>query len=475
MLFIGIVMVVMGHNYVPSDFIFYKPYTFHIPLFFFISGYFFKVRTTLKDKKKWILYKVKNQLLLYFIYNLVFSLIDLLTGYFFLNTVREDFLFSFFVRPFIDGHQYGLFIPGWFLIQLFLANVVLQLLIWKSTTALNWFYFLFSLFLSLYSMTLGLEGLQGFDLILVRTSMAIFYMMLGRMFSLYESIIIPYIVRFPFVILMFLTINILGTYGGNTEFSMVWGNVHNNYVWVPLLSSSLILIMVYILAYYIKDYIKDDSFILKIGQNSFHIMIWHLTIFTIIKGILVILGMAYWGDLLGIYNAPNASNIWFIYQIGGLVIPVIIIENIKKISTYKLFTFSTSKLASFIILILFTFFITSCTTKNTLEKNETLFIYDYLISSNRMYKLVLQEDGNLVIYDIKGEVVWGSNTANGLIKKCIFQEDANLVLYDNNNVPYWASHTISDKQSRVILEDDGKLTIYLEEKAIWSNGQLLKE
>ena len=53
MMALGIIFVVMGHNYQPPIFLL-PAYTFQVALFFFVSGYFFKVQLGLRDKLLWI-------------------------------------------------------------------------------------------------------------------------------------------------------------------------------------------------------------------------------------------------------------------------------------------------------------------------------------------------------------------------------------------------------------------------------------
>lgn len=58
-------------------------------------------------------------------------------------------------------------------------------------------------------------------------------------------------------------------------------------------------------------------------------------------------------------------------------------------------------------------------------------------------RLVMQNDGNLVIYDVYGRPTWASRTDNKGAKphRLVMQDDGNLVIYDGNNRPTWASNT----------------------------------
>lgn len=69
------------------------------------------------------------------------------------------------------------------------------------------------------------------------------------------------------------------------------------------------------------------------------------------------------------------------------------------------------------------------------------------VGTNLPNKAVLQLDGNFVIYNSLGRAIWHSNTRSALKTRLVMQNDHNLVLYDANNRPIWATNTIN-KNSR---------------------------
>jgi hypothetical protein len=62
------------------------------------------------------------------------------------------------------------------------------------------------------------------------------------------------------------------------------------------------------------------------------------------------------------------------------------------------------------------------------------------------FKLTMQTDGNLVLYDVNGHAVWASDTQNSgeARHRLIRQSDGNLVIYAKNNEPTWSSKTNSN-------------------------------
>jgi hypothetical protein len=104
-----------------------------------------------------------------------------------------------------------------------------------------------------------------------------------------------------------------------------------------------------------------------------------------------------------------------------------------------------------------------------LHPGEMLRADEYLTSHNRQYRLVLQRDGNLVLYDARRHPLWASNTEGQRVERCVMQNDGNLVLYHRRGHPVWASNTAGKPGSYLLLQNDGNLVIY-QPQAIWASG-----
>jgi hypothetical protein len=98
--------------------------------------------------------------------------------------------------------------------------------------------------------------------------------------------------------------------------------------------------------------------------------------------------------------------------------------------------------------------------KNHLNAGENLAIGSSLKSTNGTYELIMQQDGNLVLYKKDASYTWATWTHGKNVKNCIFQADGNLVLYDPNQTPLWHSNSYNKGGVVLRLEDDGSLRIY---------------
>lgn len=107
----------------------------------------------------------------------------------------------------------------------------------------------------------------------------------------------------------------------------------------------------------------------------------------------------------------------------------------------------------------------------TPNKNAFLKQGEYLVSPNKKYFLLMQDDGNLVLYpgsgpENKGAAIWntGTSAAPGTESYMAIQDDGNLVIYrgkpgDYNNHPY-DSKTYRERGNYfVAVHDDGKVVI----------------
>ncbi|MEU7166555.1 hypothetical protein AB0A70_18205 [Streptomyces morookaense] len=84
-------------------------------------------------------------------------------------------------------------------------------------------------------------------------------------------------------------------------------------------------------------------------------------------------------------------------------------------------------------------------------------------------QLVMQTDGNLVIYDEFGNARWASNTV-GSGWLAAFQTDGNFVVYTRSGHPVWASNTAGHPGSRLVVQNDGNVVIYDGSQAVWASG-----
>ena len=91
-----------------------------------------------------------------------------------------------------------------------------------------------------------------------------------------------------------------------------------------------------------------------------------------------------------------------------------------------------------------------------------LLIGQELISVNNRYNFKFQLDGDLVVYDnIAGKSLWSSHTKGSQANYLVMQSNGNLVLSTTAGFPVWASNTPSTPgQLSLLMQDDGNLVIY---------------
>lgn len=97
-----------------------------------------------------------------------------------------------------------------------------------------------------------------------------------------------------------------------------------------------------------------------------------------------------------------------------------------------------------------------------LEPGQSLSSGQQLTSPNSRTTLVMQGDGNLVLYESvpPGRVaVWASATDGRAGSRAVMQGDGNLVVVDAGNAPRWDSGTWGNPGSVLVLQDDGNLVV----------------
>jgi hypothetical protein len=119
---------------------------------------------------------------------------------------------------------------------------------------------------------------------------------------------------------------------------------------------------------------------------------------------------------------------------------------------------------------------------DVLRAGESLGIDQKLTSGNGKYTLIMQGDGNLVLYTESNTPVWATSTPGSGAVRASLQDDGNLVLYTKEverrfrrdvAAAVWASQTRGENV-RLILQDDRNLVIYNSDgRELWASGTAL--
>ncbi|MBV9157999.1 MAG: hypothetical protein JO097_17170 [Acidobacteriaceae bacterium] len=103
---------------------------------------------------------------------------------------------------------------------------------------------------------------------------------------------------------------------------------------------------------------------------------------------------------------------------------------------------------------------------------QQLEISEQLLSSNNYLNVILQADGNLVLYRTQfGHALWASNTPGSPVNHVIMQGDGNLVAYSAEGTAYWATGTQGHPGAWAFLQDDGNFVVYDSgNNALWASN-----
>ena len=105
-----------------------------------------------------------------------------------------------------------------------------------------------------------------------------------------------------------------------------------------------------------------------------------------------------------------------------------------------------------------------------LAANVSLTSSQSLASCSGDYSLIMQSDGNLVLYQ-GSTALWASNTVGSGADKAIMQGDGNFVVYTSSGTPVWASNTAGNAGAYLAVQNDGNAVVYSASgAALWSTG-----
>ncbi len=107
---------------------------------------------------------------------------------------------------------------------------------------------------------------------------------------------------------------------------------------------------------------------------------------------------------------------------------------------------------------------------NTTQTTGRLYPGQSIDTADRRFHLMLQGDGNLVLYS-PTHALWATGTDGKSIAFLAMQPDGNLVLYDRSSKPIWFSNTSGRANLRLVVQQDGNLVLYSPiNQPYWNTG-----
>lgn len=352
---LGILFVVAGHlGYNVFDMGGLFPYySFHVFIFLFVSGYFYKEDAE-EHVFSYIRKKCKSLLIPYFWWNLFYGIVAQILHWAGFSIGEGMSLNALFIAPFTSGHQFMYNFPAWFVPILFLIEGI-NVLMRKALKLLHlkneWLIFAGCLVLGMLTVQLAIGGhVWGWYKLPGRILFMMPGFQMGRIYKekleRYDSISDG--IYFGIVI----TIQILiSVFCAGLAFGAVWVGSFANGPLVPYLTVvtgiAFWLRIAKLLAYI--PYVSDK--LICIGRNTYAVMMHHVMVFMMIKSIFYLCSRftgwcaefdsgRFFNDIEYFYLAGGTEASKWIYLTAGIAVPIFLNKAGKKLKAKVLATIS---------------------------------------------------------------------------------------------------------------------------------------
>lgn len=349
---IGIIAVVIGHaDYggtdIPNAFTLAFPYySWHMPFFVFISGYFFNRS---KPAGRYILQKLKTHLLPAFLVNLVCGVFSASIKAFELTGYGMDItLESLFITPFTTGYQFNINIALWYIFALVVIEIVACLMDRLVRGKGDLVYLAITLTASLYCCCLCYYDHDGtrdeYYNALLRLGFLMFFFWLGVCYKRYFEAPLKKIINFKLSIIIFtaqtiflgLTEYVIRINTRNMDFSKI--TVPDGF-WVAIVSPITATLCLLGICYSLAPYLANSKLLTTFGRNTKYIVYYHQLLFVLSsilcavlvkKELLVINGFDFEKMSEKIYYSGGNLYLTVAVVVAALTLPIIICRFVDK-------------------------------------------------------------------------------------------------------------------------------------------------
>lgn len=355
---LGIIFVVAGHlGYGVFELGGLFPYySFHVFIFLFVSGYFYRDETE-EYIFRYILRKCSTLLVPYFFWNLFYGMIAQalhVAGF----SLGERLSFkTLFLSPFLDGHQFLYNFSAWFVPALFMIeviNVVIRKILGLLRLKNEWLIFAVCIILGMITVQLAIGGhVWGYYKLPGRLLFMLPGFQMGRIYheklerydTLSNGIYLLLVMGLQIIISIF---------SAGLAFGAVWVGSFANGSLVPYLTVITGIAFWLRIARIISDIPGVSEKMVYLGRNTYSVMMHHVAVFMLIKGICYLCSYLtpfcgefeqemFFHDIGYVYLMGGTEASKWIYLIMGIGVPLIVKEEVEKMKKFGIQRFKRSE------------------------------------------------------------------------------------------------------------------------------------
>ena len=362
---IGMIMIVAGHcdgggiNLLSDWFPYYG---FHLGLFLFASGYFYKSKYE-NHIGSYIWKKIKSLIIPLLLWNVFYVIVNLILKTQGINLVGDITIEKVLIRPFMDGNQMLFNIGGWFVVPLFLIQIInaiahrtLKKFKWKQK---EWLIFaaymclsIFSIWLSThadwtrgYNLSTPTSWAKGFALTGIRTLFMLPFYEMGIIYkeklekhdklTNWKYFLIIFLIQVIVIIICKRPPTILIANGRIATYGYI----------IPYISGIIGIALWFRIARILEPIIGKNKIVNLIADNSYSIMINHIfgifllnLCYGLIQHFTPFLDKFNWhglrSDVWYHYKPLDLTQSLIFYVIAGLSIPIIMQKIVNKTAAF---------------------------------------------------------------------------------------------------------------------------------------------
>lgn len=343
---VGIIMVITSHVAGGGITLFTDWFTensFHMPLFFFASGFFY-LRENEEHITKYICKKVKRLLLPLWIYNLAYGCMVMILSRLGFTVGEKLSVYNVFVSSFIYGSAFEFNCPDWFVAQLFIveiANAVLSKILSGGGKKRQAFIIFTEICLGIMSVILiSGKGVSTILTLMGRTCFALSWFAIGRAYKMLQKY--DRLNNFAyFCVIGAIQLKLLMTYD-YLGYSVVGFCFDNLNIWAIYLAGFTGIAFWLRICKILEPLVSDNGIVVYVGRHTFSIVENQYLGFLLLNFLICICDKLLGGRLdfdtetmktgyVFLYRYMDCNHFLILYVLAGIFIPISLTYIFNKI------------------------------------------------------------------------------------------------------------------------------------------------